>query len=829
MPQLIAGPIFSFLISSTAIATTLAGPLATALGYAIFAGGVFLASQFLTPDKPEVPKPDDGSYNLKQSVPSLAYVLGRVKKGGDYAFLEEASGKAYHIIVWAGHRIQGFVQHYAHDEKLTLDANGFTTAPAHFGNAIKILTRNGLNAETAYSDVVTAFPTIWNNNCRGDGLASVYMRVATVGQNDHLDVFPNQMPEHSAVGDGALLYDPRKDSTNGGSGSHRYDNPSTWEFSSNLALMRLWHLCHPVGGKMSYADMYLPDWINAANVADQNVTNRSGGTEKRYNGGFWFRASNDPVEVGRIMDEAAELVVFERADGKIGVHAGEYVTPDVRLTADSIFSIRVDKNKRRANTVLGVRGRFVNTAKDYITEDAAIYGDPYAVVDDSTERTRTFDNAAIQSHNHCQRKQKLTYTRANARKVSVVVDYTAEGIRNLPYRRFVTVHYPARGLAEATVEITSSVTIDLRNMRISFSGILVNADLYAFNAATEEGEPGEAVEPLPPEGVPTPTGFSPTIQTEVVTGGSTAAFILGTWDVVDNTLTYEMEYDRVSGSTGVQSVFSQAGAVQVRSAYLVDGEQYRVRLRAWGGGTKSDWTSYITLTATADPVAPQALSSFILTDSAPHLGVAKFNVSTVNDAHVRSVGIYRVASGMSFDPDTATQVTRPVIGASSSYAYTDGDTTRTNAIVNGGFAADTDWSKGTGWTISGGKANKAAGTQSGLSQVQSFVAGTVYRLASTVSSYTAGTGRLRFTGTTTVNGAGRTANGTYIEKMTAASGNNTFLVLGDATFAGSYDDVIMFAETGACAPQGVWDYYAVPFNGSNVAGPTSGPITVTII
>lgn len=631
----------SLIVSSLATTTLAANALYLGTSALLYGGLAFGAAalQGLLVDKPAVPKPDDGSYNLKQSVPSLAYVLGRAKKGGDYIFLEEKGGKAHHIIVWAGHRVHQFVQHYLHDDKVTLDVNGYVDriGGKYSGDSVRILTRSGLNAETAYSDIVTAFPTIWDNNCRGDGLASVYMRVSTVDQKDQLDVFPNSMPEHSAVGDGALLYDPRKDSTQGGSGAHRYNNPLTWEFSSNLALMRLWHLCHPVGGKMAYENMYLPDWANAANVCDQNVTNRSGATEKRYHGGFWFRASNDPIEVGRIMDEAAELVVHERADGKIGVHAGEFVTPDVRLEAKSIYSIRVDKNKRRANTVLGVRGRYVNTAKDYITEDAAIYGDPYAVVDDNTERTRTFENAAIQSHNHCQRKQKLTFVRANARRVSVVADYTADGVRDIPYRRFVTVHYPSRGLAEAVVEITSSVTIDLRNMRISFSGILVDSSLYAFNAATEEGEPGESVEPLPDEGVPVPTGFVPTIQTEVVSGGATAAFINATWTFVDDTLTYELEYDRTSGSTGVQSVFSEAGATQVRSGYLVDGEEYRVRLRAWGGGTKSEWTDYVLLTATADPVAPAPVTAVSVT---PGAGQAEFQWTAPNSSNYFACRIY---------------------------------------------------------------------------------------------------------------------------------------------------------------------------------------------
>lgn len=611
MPELLAGPIFSFLISSTTISTAIAGPLATALGYGLFAGGAFLASSFLKADKPAVPKPEDGSYNLKQNVPSLPIVLGRVKKGGDYIFLEETNGTAYHITVIAGHRINRVVTHYLHDEAVTLSNgdNGWVTAPAHFakpyqgtGQWVLILWKAGFNVETAYSDVVSAFPSIWTNDHRGDGLATIRMSCATVPQEDYLEVYPNQMPEHSCIVEGALLYDPRKDSTvSGGSGSHRANNPNSWEFSDNLALMRLRHLCSPWGGKMSYSRMYLPDWINAANVCDQGILNRNGVAEYRYHGGLWFRASNDQVEVGRILDEAGEMVVFERADGKIGVHAGEFVEPDITLDQNAIFAIRVDKNKRKSSTVLAVRGRYVNTANNYATEDAAIYGDPYGEVDE-TERTKTFDNAAVQSHNHCQRKQKLTYIRANARKVSITADY--HEAKGCAYRRFIRVHYPSRGLVNAVVEITSTVSLDLRNMRVSFSGIVVPENLYAFDAATEEGSPGNAVTPVTSAGVPEPEGFMASVQAEVVAGGASAAFILGEWDFQAITLTYELEFEPTDGSSVAQSMFSKAGETEVRTPYLVDGKQYRSRLRTWGGGSKSAWTGYQTLTATADPVSP---------------------------------------------------------------------------------------------------------------------------------------------------------------------------------------------------------------------------------
>ncbi|WSG73092.1 hypothetical protein U8P80_16275 [Rhizobium beringeri] len=71
------------LIVSSA-ATTVAAANALYLGtaallYGGIAFGAAALSKALTP-KPSVPKPEDGTYNLKQSVPPLPIVLGRVKK-----------------------------------------------------------------------------------------------------------------------------------------------------------------------------------------------------------------------------------------------------------------------------------------------------------------------------------------------------------------------------------------------------------------------------------------------------------------------------------------------------------------------------------------------------------------------------------------------------------------------------------------------------------------------------------------------------------------------------------------------------------------------------
>ncbi len=443
------------------------------------------------------------------------------------------------------------------------------------------------------------------------------MSAATVGSDAYLNVYPNQMPLPSSVLDGALLYDPRVGDV---------------LYRTNIALMRLWHLTNPVGGKLGLSDMYLPDWAHAADVCDQIVTNRSGGSENRYHGGLWFRAENDPVEVGRTMDQAAELVVFERPDGLIGVHAGEFIEPDIRFVREDIISFQLDGNTRDSATVLAVRGRYTDVNADYNTADAAIYGNPY--VGEDTERTKTLDNSAIQSHNHVQRLQKITYTRANAPRVSILAHY--EPAKNVPYRRFVRVHLPPK-MNEIVVELTATPKLSLRNMTIEFSGIIVPSSLYAFNAAVEEGQPGASVVPLPPSGVPVPLNFDVVIQNEVITGGQTAAFALASWDFVSKSLIYELEWEPVAGTEPARSTNSKSGDVEVRSNYLSDGAQYRFRLRAWSNGANSAWTDYEVRTATADPTPPGIVTGLSATGGA---GQIAFSWTAPNSPNYSAARIY---------------------------------------------------------------------------------------------------------------------------------------------------------------------------------------------
>lgn len=114
-----------------------------------------------------------------------------------------------------------------------------------------------------------------------------------------------------------------------------------------------------------------------------------------------------------------------------------------------------------------------------------------------------------------------------------------------------------------------------------------------------------------------------------------------------------------------------------------------------------------------------------------------------------------------------------------------------DVIVNGAFAADTNWSKGAGWAIAAGTANATAASSDLTASVAPLTVGLWYQLTFTVSGFSAGTiqGVLGTQELLT-----RAANGTFVQTRRA---NTTAFVMRGVGFTGSIDNVICKAFTTA--------------------------------
>ncbi|MCO4316351.1 phage tail protein [Phyllobacterium sp. 21LDTY02-6] len=134
----------------------------------------------------------------------------------------------------------------------------------------------------------------WTSDMIGRGLAYA---VVTAQVNRELFTGP---PQCRFEVQGIRLYDPRFDSTVGGSGSQRYADPATWQFSDNPAvviyniLRGIWYGTQWVYGLQDLPATRLPlsNWFAAMNECDRIV-----GGAKQFRCGGEIRTNQEPAEV----------------------------------------------------------------------------------------------------------------------------------------------------------------------------------------------------------------------------------------------------------------------------------------------------------------------------------------------------------------------------------------------------------------------------------------------------------------------------------------------------------------------------------------------------
>ena len=107
-------------------------------------------------------------------------------------------------------------------------------------------------------------------------------------------------------------------------------------------------------------------------------------------------------------------------------------------------------------------------------------------------------------------------------------------------------------------------------------------------------------------------------------------------------------------------------------------------------------------------------------------------------------------------------------------------------VTNGTFGSDASWTKGTGWTITGGKAVGAAGSASDIYQdTGDLTEDRVYETIFTLSDRTAGSVTLKIGGTS---GTARTSSAKYTERITCGP-TDVVAITKTSDFDGKIDDI----------------------------------------
>jgi len=191
------------------------------------------------------------------------------------------------------------------------------------------------------------------------------------------DVY-RSMPSVRFEVDGIPLYDPRKDTTVGGSGSHRWATPSTWTTTTNPMVMayniqrgiklpgnRVWGL--GVGA----ADLPLVSWFTAMNACDA-VQPTAAGTEPAYRAGTEVMLDNEPADVlDQLMNSCAGDLIdvggtWKAAAGAPPLPVYAFTDDDVLISNQQDF----DPFPGLEETFNGVHARYPDPASIWEIKDA---------------------------------------------------------------------------------------------------------------------------------------------------------------------------------------------------------------------------------------------------------------------------------------------------------------------------------------------------------------------------------------------------------------------------------------------------------------------------
>jgi len=286
-------------------------------------------------------------------------IYGKMRVGGARIY-DEATGDTneylHRIIAVAGHEITSFDRIYINDSYVDFDdidgdGNVSTVTDAdgsssdRYDGYLRINFHLGSPDQTADTDLVSE-SAHWTNTCRLRNIAYMYIRMKY-----NADVYPDGIPEFTAIVKGKKVYDPRT---------------STTAYSDNPALCLRDYLTAPYGVAEDTANIDDVLVTTAANVCDQ--TNTIAGTT-RYTCNGAFTTSVTPYDMINNMLTSMDGSLWY-AQGSWRMKPAYWTAPVLDLNEDDLRSnISVSTRHSRRNNFNTVKGTFRGEESNWQTTD----------------------------------------------------------------------------------------------------------------------------------------------------------------------------------------------------------------------------------------------------------------------------------------------------------------------------------------------------------------------------------------------------------------------------------------------------------------------------
>jgi hypothetical protein len=388
-----AGPVFAAI---GALAGTVTGAFAAGGFFTTVVGRLLLSVALSALQralfKPEKPREPGIKTKVTQTggTNPLAFPLGRVATAGTFAcppmthgsFGSTENGYLTYVIVLSDVPGAGLSRLMINGQYVTLGGinpdYGFTVTSAPYTNRAWIRYYDGTQtaADPMLLSRYSSYPERpWSADMIGRGLCYAIVTFAY-----DRTIYPG-LPRVRFELNSIPLYDPRKDTTVGGSGTHRWNNKATWEGSNNPQVHE-YNILRGIalddgsvyGGNFLAEDVPLASWFAAMNECDLLVSNGAG-TEPQFRAGIEVGVDEEPADViGELMKACAGNIA--EIGGLWKTRVGPPGTPVYLFTdADVVSSSPQDFQPfpNMAGSYNGAHARYPDPDKAWETSEAQPY------------------------------------------------------------------------------------------------------------------------------------------------------------------------------------------------------------------------------------------------------------------------------------------------------------------------------------------------------------------------------------------------------------------------------------------------------------------------
>lgn len=538
----------------------------------------------------------------------------------------ETSGnknKKLHLVVAIGEgEMESIDDAFINDTQLNLTADSGGLIPAvgnDFRNLVKIYFHSGTDTQT-HDTVLAGISSQWGADHDLRGIAYAYIELTY-----DKDKFAGGIPNIRFKVKGRKVYDPRKDTANGysGSGAHTTTNSATWEYSSNPMLCLRDFLKNE--RTLGVLDSELDDarFIEMANECDSLVylDNSNSTSQKRFECNGVARLDSAPIAIAEsLLSSCAGSLSYTQGvyQPQVGV-----AIPNSRnhvLTADYLSGgVSIVTKAEKANRFNAVRGLFSDKNNTYLLNDfSPVKNTTYQTEDGEQlwfdmELPFTTDNTMAQRLAKIaleQSRQAIVVTFQGNLKclpfavndsVTLTLDPDADGSAIFSNKKFRIVNWD--------FSLTGGVDLTLRE-EADGSYDWAHGEMTTVDLAPNTNLPSALT-------IPAPSAVTATASTVINLDGTSVGVISGGW--TESALEFIHQYEVIlqnnsSGSFQNQTTqYIDPDTLTYQFTNLQGGLTYRVAVRAISTEQQRSAFAYSSSVGGAnfkDTVAPSAPTSF---------------------------------------------------------------------------------------------------------------------------------------------------------------------------------------------------------------------------